>query len=129
MDVNHDNVDPPHSDRPWGRWQRLIKSGRFQVKQIIVAPGQRLSLQSHFHRAEHWVIVCGTARVTCDDRILMLAENESTYLPSGCKHRLENPGLIPLVIIEVQTGSYLGEDDIVRYEDDYARATLSKEAG
>ena len=113
--------DPSHAERPWGRWDRLIKHGRFQVKQIMVNPGQRLSLQSHYHRAEHWVVVSGTARVTCDDRVLMLHENESTYLPLGCTHRLENPGLIPLIIIEVQSGSYLGEDDIVRYEDDYDR--------
>jgi mannose-1-phosphate guanylyltransferase/mannose-6-phosphate isomerase len=86
-----------------------------------VNPGESLSLQMHHHRAEHWVVVSGTARVTCDDRNFLLSENESTYIPVGAKHRLENPGMLPLEIIEVQSGSYLGEDDIVRFEDVYNR--------
>ncbi len=108
--------------RPWGFYECLIAGDRFQVKRIVVAPGGKLSLQSHFHRAEHWVVVNGTARVTRDAETLIVRENESAYLPLGCAHRLENPGLIPLVLIEVQSGSYLGEDDIVRIEDTYGRA-------
>jgi mannose-6-phosphate isomerase-like protein (cupin superfamily) len=88
----------------------------------VVKPGQKLSLQKHFHRAEHWVVVAGTAMVVRDDEAIMLRENESVYLPLGCTHRLENPGRIPLTLIEVQSGSYLGEDDIVRFEDTYGRA-------
>jgi mannose-1-phosphate guanylyltransferase/mannose-6-phosphate isomerase len=107
--------------RPWGFYECLITGDRFQVKRIVVTPGGKLSLQSHFHRAEHWVVVNGTARVTRDAEILILRENESVYLPLGCRHRLENPGLIPLTLIEVQSGSYLGEDDIVRIEDTYGR--------
>ena len=95
---------------------------RFQVKHIRVTPGGRLSLQSHHHRAEHWVVVRGTARVTRDDEVMLLAENQSTYLPLGAVHRLENPGKVDLDLIEVQSGSYLGEDDIVRYDDVYGRA-------
>ena len=107
--------------RPWG-WYDSIDSGeRFQVKRIVVRPGATLSLQLHHHRAEHWVVVCGTAKVTRGDEIILLSENESTYIPLGVKHRLENPGQIPLEIIEVQSGSYLGEDDIVRFEDNYGR--------
>ncbi|HTN09529.1 MAG TPA: cupin domain-containing protein, partial [Acetobacteraceae bacterium] len=94
---------------------------RFQVKRIVVTPGEKLSLQKHFHRAEHWVVVQGTALVTRDDEVLMIRENESIYLPLGCVHRLDNPGRIPLTLIEVQSGSYLGEDDIVRLEDTYGR--------
>ena len=107
--------------RPWGFYECLIAGDRFQVKRITVTPGGRLSLQSHYHRAEHWVVVNGTARVTRDQETLILRENESIYLPLGCVHRLENPGLIPLVLIEVQSGAYLGEDDIVRIEDTYGR--------
>jgi mannose-1-phosphate guanylyltransferase/mannose-6-phosphate isomerase len=107
--------------RPWGYYQTLDLGTRFQVKRILVDPGQKLSLQSHHHRAEHWVVVQGTALVTRDKDEIMLRENESIYLPLGCVHRLVNPGKIPLEIIEVQSGSYLGEDDIVRYEDIYAR--------
>lgn len=107
--------------RPWGYYQTLDLGERFQVKRILVDPGQKLSLQSHHHRAEHWVVVQGTALVTRDKDEIMLRENESIYLPLGCVHRLVNPGKIPLEIIEVQSGSYLGEDDIVRYEDIYAR--------
>lgn len=108
--------------RPWGSYQRLDLGSRFQVKRIIVKPGGRLSLQKHFHRAEHWVVVQGTARVTIDDRETLLRENESTYIPLGTIHRLENPGKIPLELVEVQSGSYLGEDDIVRIEDVYNRS-------
>ena len=107
--------------RPWGFYECLIAGDRFQVKRIVVSPGGRLSLQSHYHRAEHWVVVNGTARVTRDQETLILRENESIYLPLGCVHRLENPGLIPLALIEVQSGAYLGEDDIVRIEDTYGR--------
>ena len=107
--------------RPWG-WYDSIDSGeRFQVKRIVVRPGATLSLQMHHHRAEHWVVVRGTARVTRGTETLLLGENESTYIPLGVTHRLENPGQIPLEIIEVQSGSYLGEDDIVRFEDNYGR--------
>jgi mannose-1-phosphate guanylyltransferase/mannose-6-phosphate isomerase len=108
--------------RPWGFYESLITGDRFQVKRIVVTPGGKLSLQSHFHRAEHWVVVNGTARVTRDNETLILRENESVYLPLGCNHRLENPGRIPLTLIEVQSGAYLGEDDIVRVEDTYGRA-------
>ena len=110
------------SYRPWGYYESLIQGDRFQVKRIVVTPGRQLSLQSHFHRAEHWIVVNGTARVTRDAEIVILRENESIYLPLGCVHRLENPGKIPLSLIEVQSGAYLGEDDIVRYEDTYGRA-------
>jgi mannose-1-phosphate guanylyltransferase/mannose-6-phosphate isomerase len=108
--------------RPWGSYESLITSERFQVKRIVVNPGQRLSLQMHHHRAEHWIVVKGTAEVTCEDKVFMLAEDESTYIPLGHKHRLANPGHIPLEIIEVQSGAYLGEDDIVRFEDVYGRS-------
>lgn len=107
--------------RPWGSYQSLDQGERFQVKRIVVKQGGRLSLQMHHHRAEHWVVVRGTARVTIDDTVKVLHENESVYVPSGARHRLENPGKIDLELIEVQTGSYLGEDDIVRFEDDYHR--------
>jgi mannose-1-phosphate guanylyltransferase/mannose-6-phosphate isomerase len=108
--------------RPWGFYEGLITGERFQVKRIVVRPGGRLSLQKHFHRAEHWVVVNGTALVTRDAETLMVRENESVYLPLGCVHRLENPGRIPLALIEVQSGPYLGEDDIVRLEDVYGRS-------
>jgi mannose-1-phosphate guanylyltransferase / mannose-6-phosphate isomerase len=108
--------------RPWGSYQSLDQAERFQVKRIIVKQGGRLSLQLHHHRAEHWVIVRGTARVTIGDEVKILHENESIYVPIGARHRLENPGKIDLELIEVQTGSYLGEDDIVRVEDDYHRS-------
>jgi mannose-1-phosphate guanylyltransferase/mannose-1-phosphate guanylyltransferase/mannose-6-phosphate isomerase len=108
--------------RPWGHYEGLIMGDRFQVKKISVRPGQKLSLQKHFHRAEHWVVVHGTAIVTRDQEEIMLRENESVYLPLGCVHRLVNPGKIPLTLIEVQVGSYLGEDDIVRFEDTYGRS-------
>ena len=107
--------------RPWGFYESLIQGDRFQVKRIVVWPGQKLSLQKHFHRAEHWVVVAGCAAVTCDAEVRMVQENESIYLPLGCVHRMENPGKIPLTVIEVQSGPYLGEDDIVRIEDTYGR--------
>jgi len=107
--------------RPWGSYQSIDQGSRFQVKRIVVKQGGRLSLQMHHHRAEHWVVVRGTARVTVGDDVKTVHENESVYIPIGAKHRLENPGKIDLELIEVQTGSYLGEDDIVRIEDDYRR--------
>lgn len=111
----------PKSHRPWGWYEKLALGDRFQVKNIMVKPGGKLSLQSHLHRAEHWVVVEGIARVTVDDRIELLSENQSIYIPIGAVHRLENPGKIALHLIEVQTGSYLAEDDIIRYEDIYKR--------
>ncbi|HUI35641.1 MAG TPA: cupin domain-containing protein, partial [Stellaceae bacterium] len=107
--------------RPWGSYQSIDMGERFQVKRIVVKPGGRLSLQTHHHRAEHWIVVRGTARVTIGEDVKTLYENESTYISIGSKHRLENPGKIDLELIEVQTGSYLGEDDIVRFDDDYRR--------
>ncbi|HUD53103.1 mannose-1-phosphate guanylyltransferase/mannose-6-phosphate isomerase [Parvibaculum sp.] len=107
--------------RPWGFYQTVDLGDRFQVKRIMVKPGAQLSLQMHFHRAEHWVVVSGTARITCDGKTQLLRENESTYIPQGMTHRLENPGRLPLHLIEVQSGAYLGEDDIVRFEDNYGR--------
>jgi mannose-1-phosphate guanylyltransferase / mannose-6-phosphate isomerase len=107
--------------RPWGYYEGISLGERFQVKRIMVTPGEKLSLQKHFHRAEHWVVVAGTAVVTRDHEVLTVRENESVYLPLGCVHRLENPGKIPLTLIEVQSGGYLGEDDIVRIEDTYGR--------
>lgn len=111
----------PIDHRPWGWFETLVLADRFQVKRIHVHPGAALSLQSHVHRAEHWIVVRGTARVTVDDTVSLLTENQSVYVPLGSVHRLENPGKVPMVLIEVQTGSYLGEDDIVRYEDVYSR--------
>lgn len=108
--------------RPWGAYQSLDQGDRYQVKRIVVKPGKRLSLQLHHHRAEHWVVVRGTARVTVGDDIKVVHENQSTYIPIGAKHRLENIGKIDLELIEVQTGSYLGEDDIERFDDDYHRS-------
>lgn len=108
--------------RPWGFYESLIEGDRFQVKRIHVEPGQKLSLQKHFHRAEHWVVVAGTAVVTRDKDEILVRENESVYLPLGAVHRLANPGKIPLTLIEVQSGPYLGEDDIVRLEDVYSRS-------
>lgn len=107
--------------RPWGDYEGIDLGSRYQVKRLRVKPGAKLSLQMHHHRAEHWVVVSGTARVTRGDDVFILSENESTYIPIGTRHRLENPGTIPLEIIEVQSGSYLGEDDIVRFEDIYNR--------
>jgi mannose-1-phosphate guanylyltransferase / mannose-6-phosphate isomerase len=113
--------DFPVDRRPWGQFERLAEGRRFQVKRIEVAPGRALSLQSHHHRAEHWIVVEGTAKVTIGDDVRLVTENQSVYIPIGTVHRLENPGKLPMVLIEVQTGAYLGEDDIVRYQDDYAR--------
>ena len=110
-----------HDHRPWGHFESLAYGERFQVKRIVVHPGAALSLQSHVHRSEHWIVVSGTARVTVEDTVTLLTENQSIYIPLGAKHRMENPGKMPMVLIEVQTGAYLGEDDIVRYEDIYAR--------
>jgi len=107
--------------RPWGSYDSLGQGPRFQVKLLRVKPGPVLSLQMHHHRAEHWVVVAGSARITRDDDVFMLYENQSTYIPVGVKHRIENPGSITLEIIEVQSGSYLGEDDIVRFDDRYGR--------
>ncbi|OWU81673.1 mannose-1-phosphate guanyltransferase [Oceanicola sp. 22II-s10i] len=107
--------------RPWGRFETLARGERFQVKRIVVKPGGVLSLQSHLHRSEHWIVVSGTAKVTIGDTERLVTENESVYVPLGAKHRMENPGRLPMVLIEVQTGAYLGEDDITRYEDVYAR--------
>jgi mannose-1-phosphate guanylyltransferase/mannose-6-phosphate isomerase len=114
--INHTRVY-----RPWGCYECIDAGDRFQVKRITVKPGEILSLQMHHHRAEHWVVVSGTARVTCGDLVKLLTENESTYIPIGVTHRLENPGKVDLHLIEVQSGSYLGEDDIVRFEDVYKR--------
>lgn len=111
----------PKDHRPWGWFESLVVSSRFQVKRILVHPGASLSLQSHFHRSEHWIVVEGTARVTVDDEVKLVTENESVYIPLGAVHRMENPGKVPMVLIEVQTGAYVGEDDIIRYEDVYAR--------
>jgi mannose-1-phosphate guanylyltransferase/mannose-6-phosphate isomerase len=118
----HEAVAHNRSYRPWGFYESLIQGDRFQVKRIVVTPGHRVSLQKHFHRAEHWVVVHGSALVTRDEETLLIRENESIYLPLGCVHRLENPGRIPLTLIEVQSGSYLGEDDIVRLGDNYGRS-------
>ena len=107
--------------RPWGWFETLALADRFQVKRIVVNPGAALSLQSHFHRSEHWIVVSGTARVTVDDTVTLVTENQSIYVPLGAVHRMENPGKVPMVLIEVQTGAYLGEDDIIRYEDVYSR--------
>ncbi len=116
----------PIDHRPWGHFETLVLGGRFQVKRIVVKPGASLSLQSHHHRSEHWIVVEGTAQVTIDDSIKLVSENESVYIPLGAMHRMENPGKVDMVLIEVQTGSYLGEDDIIRYEDVYARGQGAK---
>ena len=118
----HEAVAHNRVYRPWGFYESLIRGDRFQVKRIVVTPGHKLSLQKHFHRAEHWVVVNGTAIVTRDGEEIMVRENESIYLPLGTVHRMENPGRIPLTLIEVQSGAYLGEDDIVRFEDVYGRS-------
>ena len=107
--------------RPWGAYECIDTGHRYQVKRITVKPGAALSLQMHHHRAEHWVVVTGTAHVTRGEDQFLVTENESTFIPLGVKHRLENRGNIPLEIIEVQSGSYLGEDDIIRFEDVYGR--------
>ncbi len=116
----------PRDYRPWGWYESLVLGPRFQVKRIVVNPGGALSLQSHHHRAEHWIVVEGTARVTIDDKVQLVSENQSVYIPLGAVHRMENPGKVPMVLIEVQTGAYLGEDDITRYDDVYARGQGAK---
>lgn len=118
-------VAPRRVYRPWGWYESIAGGERFQVKRIMVKPGQKLSLQMHHHRAEHWTVVAGTARVTCGEKEFLLCEDQSTYIPLGNVHRLENPGLVPLELIEVQSGAYLGEDDIVRFEDVYGRSGTS----
>ncbi len=112
--------------RPWGSYDSIDNGERFQVKRLIVKPGAAMSLQMHHHRAEHWIVVSGTARITRGDDTFLLGENESTYIPLGTRHRIENPGKVTLEIIEVQSGSYLGEDDIVRFEDVYGREGTTK---
>ena len=116
----------PRDHRPWGWFESLVMGNRFQVKRIVVHPGAALSLQSHHHRAEHWIVVEGTAKVTVDQDVRLVTENQSVYIPLGARHRLENPGKVNMVLIEVQTGSYLGEDDIIRHEDVYARSQGAK---
>jgi mannose-1-phosphate guanylyltransferase len=107
--------------RPWGKYDSIDNGDRYQVKRITVKPGAKLSVQMHHHRAEHWVVVSGSAKVTNGEKTFLLSENQSTYIPVGVVHALENPGKVPLEIIEIQSGSYLGEDDIVRFEDRYGR--------
>lgn len=114
-------------NRPWGSYEVLIEETRYKVKKIVVSPNSRLSMQSHYHRSEHWVVVLGIAKVELDGKEIILKENESTFIPIFATHRLENIGKINLEIIEVQTGSYIGEDDIVRYEDDYEREVVGKD--
>lgn len=111
----------PKDHRPWGWFESLVVGDRFHVKRIVVHPGAALSLQSHHHRSEHWIVVEGTARVTINDEVKLVTENQSVYIPLGAMHRMENPGKVPMALIEVQTGNYFGEDDIIRYEDVYAR--------
>lgn len=111
-------------ERPWGEYVVLDENASYKIKRIEVKPGQRLSLQKHHHRSEHWIVVSGIAKVTCGADEFFVNVNESTFIPIGKNHRLENPGKIPLVIIEVQSGEYLGEDDIVRFDDDYNRCNL-----
>jgi mannose-1-phosphate guanylyltransferase/mannose-6-phosphate isomerase len=119
----HPRVDEPaRVYRPWGSYQKMDRGDRFQTKRIIVKPGAKLSLQKHRHRSEHWIVVNGTAEVTVGDDVSLLQENESTFIPAGTPHRLGNPGKVPLHLIEVQCGSYLGEDDIVRLDDEYGRS-------
>lgn len=107
--------------RPWGSFAVLEEGKGYKIKRIEVRPGHRLSLQMHHHRSEHWIVVSGTAKVVCGEEEIVLYTNQSTYVPPCTTHRLENPGVIPLILIEVQNGEYLGEDDIVRFQDDYAR--------
>ena len=115
-------------ERPWGTYTVLEENRSYKIKRIEVKPGQRLSLQKHHHRSEHWIVVSGTARVTCGEKEFDVNVNESTFIPIGICHRLENPGVIPLTIIEVQSGEYLGEDDIVRFQDDYQRCGMDSDS-
>ena len=117
----------PVVHRPWGTYETTDSGDRFQTKRIVVKPGEKLSLQMHYHRSEHWIVVSGTAIVTIDDKVQIVSENQSVYIAAGSTHRLENPGKVPLHLIEVQCGSYLGEDDIVRFEDKYARVAAAAE--
>ena len=110
------------SHRPWGRFTVLEEGERYKIKRIVVEPNQKLSLQKHYHRSEHWIVIKGTANVTVGDQVKLVHENESIYVPKGCIHRLENPGKVILELIEVQVGEYVGEDDIVRLEDVYQRS-------
>lgn len=115
-------IMPSRVERPWGSYETKDRGPRFQIKHILVAPGEQLSLQMHYHRSEHWIVVSGTAEVTVDGKVQLLQENQSTYIPAGGTHRLANPGKVPLELVEVQCGPYLGEDDIVRFDDEYGRA-------
>ena len=128
--TKHTQIEPvtARCERPWGYYESLALGPRYQVKRIVVRPGGQLSLQSHVHRAEHWVVVEGSAMVTVDETRSLLSENQSVYIPLGAVHRLENPGKVPLHLIEVQSGAYLGEDDIIRYEDVYARVETEEAA-
>jgi mannose-1-phosphate guanylyltransferase/mannose-6-phosphate isomerase len=126
LDKRDQHILHPVVHRPWGTYESIDSGANFQVKHIMVKPGAKLSLQMHHHRAEHWIVVDGTALVTCDKREFLLQANESTYIPLGARHRLENPGKLPLQLIEVQSGDYLGEDDIVRFEDTYGRVPDEK---
>ena len=123
MNQGSTSTPEPRVERPWGWYQTLEEGMGHKIKRIGVHPGARISLQKHHQRAEHWVVVSGTARVTVGEEVRLLTENEGTYIPLGAVHRLENPGKLPTVLIEVQTGAYLGEDDIVRYDDIYARTS------
>lgn len=114
-------TSPTFDTRPWGSFTVLEEGKGYKIKRIEVKPGHRLSLQMHHHRSEHWIVVSGTAKVVCGDQEILLCTNQSTYVPACTAHRLENSGVIPLILIEVQNGEYLGEDDIIRYQDDYAR--------
>ncbi|MGK7928392.1 MAG: phosphomannose isomerase type II C-terminal cupin domain [Spirulina sp.] len=116
-----ENAHPATTQRPWGTFTVLEEGSGYKIKRIEVKPGHRLSLQMHSHRSEHWIVVSGTAKVTCGEDISILSSNQSTYVPQCTAHRLENPGSINLVIIEIQNGEYLGEDDIIRFQDDYKR--------
>ena len=113
--------------RPWGNYISLVQDKRWQVKRIEVSPGATLSLQMHHHRAEHWTVVEGTAKVEINEKVFILSENQSTFIPLGAKHRLSNPGKINLTLIEVQSGDYLGEDDIIRFEDQYGGNPIIKD--
>lgn len=122
-----EHAQHPRVCRPWGSYERLAEGERFQVKRIVVEPGEELSLQKHYHRAEHWVVVGGVAEVTLGEQVRLVTENESIFIPQGSLHRLRNPGKLPLLLIEIQTGSYLGEDDIVRISDAYGRTATPSE--
>ncbi|MCJ2543343.1 phosphomannose isomerase type II C-terminal cupin domain [Thermostichus vulcanus] len=119
-------IESNTESRPWGTFTVLEEGPGYKIKRIVVLPKHRLSLQMHYHRSEHWIVVAGTAKVTCGDEEKIITSNQSTYVPPCTQHRLENPGVIPLVIIEVQNGQYLGEDDIIRFSDDYARTNGSQ---